>query len=359
MASRLPREIYYRLQRLLHTNVTDLIEECNATWSAAWEIGGAVCGDEAVVLRSGGRCLGLRQYIARIPHSTGIKLYVLADNRGGNVFDVYLYTGRRGKVRRFGSCCGKYDAKGIMRLWARMIPQSTVFCAESFFGSHGLAEEFAAQRRPFLMLSRRDKRDAGLTRAPTLTEEGDVAKAIVADKDYELAVYKNPKVGHKPPRLVPFLPNFWYGEEVPKVRRGNPLPPVVACYPEFSHAVDGANHMALQMRQLGRQISSHDVRAFMVQYADGNAFATAKALGLVDEKTTMWEFQWDILKQRYFSGAEFNNTTPTAPVPTVHAPKRCASRLLCTHCLSGSTRWACGVCGKHMHIKCFGDAHDV
>ena len=279
---------------------------------------------------------------------------------GGYVFDVYLYTGRRGKVRRFGSCCGKYDAKGIMRLWARMIPQSTILCADSFFGSHGLAEEFAAQRRPFLMLSKRDKRDAGLTRAAALTQEGNMARAIVADKNYELAVYKNPKVGHKPPRLVPFLTNCWYGEEVPKDRRGNPLPPVVACYREFSRAVDGANQMALQMRQLGRQMTwSHAVRAFMVRYAAGNAFATAKALGLVDDKTTMWEFQWDILKQRYFSGAEFNNTTPTAAVPTVHAPKRFASRLLCTHCRNGSTRWACGACGKHMHIKCFGDAHDV
>ena len=122
MASLLPHEIYYRLQRLLRTDVTDWIEECNATWGAAWEIGGAVCGEEAVVLHSGGRCLGLRQYIARKPHSTGIKLNVLADNGGGYVFGVYLYTGRRGKVRCFGSCRGTYDAKGIIRLWAKLIP---------------------------------------------------------------------------------------------------------------------------------------------------------------------------------------------------------------------------------------------
>ena len=219
MASLLPQEIYYRLQRLLRTDVTDLIEECNATWSAAWEIGGAVCGDEAVVPHSGGRCLGLRQYIARKPHSTGIKLYVLADNGGGYVFDVYLYTGRCGKVRRFGSCCGKYDAKGIMRLWARMIPQSTVLCADSFFGSHGLAEEFAAQRRPFLMLSKRDKRDAGLTRAAALTQEGDMARAIVADKNYELAVYKNPKVTN-PHAWSPSLPIVGMGRRCPETGEG-------------------------------------------------------------------------------------------------------------------------------------------
>ena len=191
-----------------------------------------------------------------------------------------------------------------MRLWARTIPQSTVLCADSFFGSHGLAEEFAAQRRLFLMLSKRDNRDAGLTRAAALIQEGDMARAIVADKNDELAVYKNPKVGHKPPRLVPFLTNCWYGEELPKDRRGIPPPPVVVCYREFSRAVNGANQMALQMRQLGRQMTwSHAVRGFMVQYAAGNAFATAKALGLVDDKTTMWEFQWDILKQRHLSGA--------------------------------------------------------
>ena len=110
------------------------------TWSAAWEIDVAVCGDESVVPHNGGRCLGLRQYNARKPHSTGIKLHFLANNGGGGgyIFDVYLYTGRRGKVRHFGSCCGKDDAKAIMRLWAKLIPQSTVLCADSFVRSHGL-----------------------------------------------------------------------------------------------------------------------------------------------------------------------------------------------------------------------------
>ena len=30
-----------------------------------------------------------------------------------------------------------------------------------------------------------------------------MSRAIVAEKNYELAVYKNPKVGHKPPTLGP------------------------------------------------------------------------------------------------------------------------------------------------------------
>ena len=56
------------------------------------------------------------------------------------------------------------------------------------------------------------------------------------------------------------------------------------------------------------------MRAFMVRCAAGNAFATAKGSGLVDNKTTMWELQWDILKWWYLSGLEFNNTTPTTAV---------------------------------------------
>ena len=76
---------------------------------------------------------------------------------------------------------------------------------------------------------------------------------------------------------------------------------MVAKYREVIRAVDGANQMALQTRQMGRQMTwSQAVRAFMLRYAAGNAFATCKAFELVDEKTTMWEFQWDILKRRYF-----------------------------------------------------------
>ena len=53
----------------------------------------------------------------------------------------------------------------------------------------------------------------------------------------------------------------------------------------------GQSQMALQMRQVGRQMTwSHAVRAFMLRYAAGNAFATCKALGLVDEQTTMLHF---------------------------------------------------------------------
>ena len=177
MASLSPRSMYYKLQKLLRTDVTNLLEECNSVWSAAWHIGGALCRDEAIVPHTGGRCMGLRQYIARKPHASGIKLYVLADNTGGGyLVDVYLYTGRRGRVRRFGSCAGNFDAKRIVGLWSRLIPPGTVFVADSFFGTHTMAQDLSARGTPYLMLIKKDKRDAGLTKAKESTQEGDCAR---------------------------------------------------------------------------------------------------------------------------------------------------------------------------------------
>ena len=114
---------YYRLNRLLRTDVPDLIEECDATWLLAWEIGGGgVCGDEAVVPRTGSNWHEVRQYIAHKAHSTNITLYLLCDNTYGYVFDVYLYKGRRGRIRQTGPCAGNLDAKCIMRWWALQVP---------------------------------------------------------------------------------------------------------------------------------------------------------------------------------------------------------------------------------------------
>ena len=45
----------------------------------------------------------------------------------------------------------------------------------------------------------------GLTLAKYLTQEGDVAWAIVQDHSYELVIHKTPKDWHVPPCLVPFL----------------------------------------------------------------------------------------------------------------------------------------------------------
>ena len=55
---------------------------------------------------------------------------------------------------------GNFDAKIIMLFWNLPIPARTVLVANTFFVSHGLVEDFAPKKQPFIMLSKRDKRDA-------------------------------------------------------------------------------------------------------------------------------------------------------------------------------------------------------
>ena len=103
---------------------------------------------------------------------------------------------------------GNFDSKNIMKLWASLLPEGTVLCADSFFGSHGLAKELAANKRAFLMMTKRSM--YGVTWAGEQVEEGETAVCTVADLKYSLCVYKNPKVGHKPARVVPMLTNVWF-----------------------------------------------------------------------------------------------------------------------------------------------------
>ena len=125
-----------------------------------------------------------------------------------------------------------------------------LFFTDNFFRNHGMAQDLTGYGCSFLMLTKKDKRDAGLARAKRLTGEGDCFQTIV-DNNYALCVNKNQMVGHKPPKIVSFLTNCCYGVDDPLQGPGNNFLTVVAKYREISRAVDGANQMALQTRQNG------------------------------------------------------------------------------------------------------------
>ena len=108
-----------------------------------------------------------------------------------------LYTGRRGHLRRFGNSAGNYNAQQIMTMWAGLLPSGTILCADSFFGSHELARDLAAEEKAFLMMAKRST--YGVDRAGELLGEGQTATCTVDDARYAIMVFKNPKVGHKPP----------------------------------------------------------------------------------------------------------------------------------------------------------------
>ena len=76
-----------------------------------------------------------------------------------------------------------------MRWWALQVPPETVLVADSFFGSHGLAEYFASINRPFLTLSKCNKQDEDLTDAKQWLAEGQVARGVIKAHGCELVVY--------------------------------------------------------------------------------------------------------------------------------------------------------------------------
>ena len=191
MEQLLSRKEYYGLRRHILPDVVELLEECNGQGVGAWRLGGAECGDESAVPRKGIRAGPLRMFIARKPHSTGVKLCCLADATSGYVVGMYLYTGRRGHLLRFGNSAGNFNAQQIMTMWAGLLPSRTILCAYSFFGSHQLAHDLAAERHAFLMMTKRST--YGGDRAGQLLAEGQTATCTVDDARYAMVVFKNPR----------------------------------------------------------------------------------------------------------------------------------------------------------------------
>ena len=185
--------------------MTLLIERCNEVWGSLWRLGAVARGDQTVVPHKGVRAGPLGQFIPRKPHSTGVKLYVLADAVDPYDTNVYLYVGARGQQRRASTVQGNMNARQIVNYWADVLPEGTILVADSFFGSQEAAKGLAARGTPFLILCKRDER--GVSEAGEVLEEGGLATAKVSTANYTLQVYKNPRVGHKPPRVVPLLPN--------------------------------------------------------------------------------------------------------------------------------------------------------
>ena len=71
----------------------------------------------------------------------------------------------------------------------------------------------------------------GVDTAVQLLAEGQTASCTVDDARYAMVVFKNPKVGHTPPRVVPMLTNVYFLRAGPVHRRsGYEVNPVVASY---------------------------------------------------------------------------------------------------------------------------------
>ena len=117
----------------------------------------------------------------------------------------------------------------FVNYWADVLPEGTIFVADSFFFNHEAAKGLAPRGTPFPMLCKSDER--GVSEVGEILEEGCPANAKVYNAIYTLQVYKNPRVGHKPPRVVPLLSHRGFPQEVVvHKRRGYETPAIISRY---------------------------------------------------------------------------------------------------------------------------------
>ena len=305
----------------------------------------AAAGDEAIVPGKGKKAGPLRHFIPRRPHSTGIKLYVLGDAAYPFVTNVYLYASKKAQVHRGGERVAvPLTPTEVVHHWVDHLPSKTAIVDDSYFGGRGTAHQLALRDHSFLLLCKRD--EEGVAEAGASLKPGQVAEALCRGRGYSLKVFKNPKVGSKPPRVVPFLTNCFCPSQFTKHKNGYELPPVVAAYRVLANGVDCANQMAREHRETGRFKSWQcAVLAFTIRHCIVNTFTICRRSGLVPWKTSLWDFQWNLaehLVPRHFK----------TPAQDVHIPIRMATRGVCSVC-HGRTYFYCGQCGIPMHKGCF------
>ena len=351
LANLLTRTKYYDMVKSTKGDIADLLEGCSTQWQEGWTLGQAACGDETIVPFKGKRAGNLRQFVPRKPHSTGLKLYCLADSVNSYTVDVYLYTGRRGALRRASWAAGNLSPSGVVYRWAEQLPAGTTLVADSYFGTMEVAKKLAADRIPFLLLTKRNTQ--GVAALGASTAPGHMRTVVIKRGGFALGVFKNPKVGQKAARVVPFLHNIVFEAFWVTHRLRYRIPPPVRAYRMLAGGVDTANQMALQHRETGRCSTwGQAVRHFLLRYAITNAFATCRQLGVLPHGERMSDFQWACMK------AVCGQPIPKPVAAIKHLPVA-ATRKQCAHC-SGLSTWECSGCpGIHLHIKCFAAFHGV
>jgi hypothetical protein len=344
----LSRKAFYRVQRLATVDVPLLAESCSVHWSACWQMGPVGAGDEQIVPHKGKRAGPIRQFVPRKPHNTGVKLYALCDSGMAYCVDVYVYFGRL-VGRTDSDWSGSATPAEVVLRWHSLLPQGVILVCDSFFGSHQTATNLAAADRPFVLLMPRSS--AMVKEASAGLEEGGLHSTTNAEAGYTLCVFKNPKVGNKPARVVPFTTNCVFPEPLVP-HKDFQLHSLVSFYRTEANGVDHVNQYALSHRELGRMSKwSNAVRSFMIRLAITNSFTTCKQLGLIETHVSCFEFSYGLLK------------AVCPPVRTVavtpwHLPQKLRGQRRRTCVVCGKySRFFCGGCSQVLHPKCFVRGH--
>ena len=236
LASLFTREEYCKIHRVSNCGTADLLEAVNAhSSSVVW--GWAAAGDESIVPHKGKRAGPMRQFNPRNPYSTGITLFVLGDSVHPFIAEIFFYASKRVRVcRDHPQVAGPRTAREMVHQWMDLLPTRTAIVCDSYFGSHLVANQMAQRQHPFLFLCKRDQE--GVSVAGDGMRPSIAAETYVKGGKYSHLVHKNPKVGTKLPRVVPFLSNCVFDSEWVYHRGGYELPHVVAEYRQVANDVD-------------------------------------------------------------------------------------------------------------------------
>ena len=234
---------------------------------------------------------------------------------------------------------------GLLRVnhWREQVFKNTILVCDGCFRSHRTAASLANRKVGCLFLVPKDTKWG--TEAARQLPEGTYRVGHLKRARCSMYVFKAPKVGSKARRVVPFSTNCDIGAGYTTYGRGYQLLTVVSAYRQNNNGVDRCNHLALQLRESNRTRSwSAAVRALVMRYAAGTAYAASNCLGVRDPDTTMAQFQWAVIKAR-FPDVE-------RPLSNVaHVPAQCKW-------CGGKTNGQCSVCGVPLHVKCFGSYHN-
>ena len=277
------------------------------------------------------------QFIPRKPHTTGVRLYLPCD-----VWHLHLYGGAKPRDNPPAptTYAGHYTLVEIVQLWHDLASPGRVLVVDTYFGSHGTARSLAPQPRPFLMLV--PKSSQFVEKGSRVLPLGKVNTVVHRDDGYALSIFKSPKVGKKPPGVVPLVTNCHHGPRV--LRKGRyRLPGVVANYRTFAPGVDVCNQLCLPHREERRfQLLWKALNGMLLRMAATNAFTTCKRLKLCEPSETMHAWQWRLMRYIFLARK--------IDVHAKHLPIR-ANYGTC--CRRGTSLYQCQACGIMLHVDCF------
>ena len=141
------RREYYLLHTFANPCITDVLFAINRAWSDLWRWGCGAASVEAIVPHKGKKVGPLRQFIPRMPHNVGMKLYVLGAAVYPFVTNVYLYASKKTQVQAGGlRVAGPTE---VVHHWVDHLPSKTAIVADSYFGGPGMAHQLGLSDHPF------------------------------------------------------------------------------------------------------------------------------------------------------------------------------------------------------------------